>query len=116
MDSNSIVERIVKEGLVSEIAENLGVTQTEWDDFMQEIYLIILQYNEEKIVGMYDRGELKYWLIRVCINQYCSKNSPWYKKYKKYYTLVDGNNFNLTDEILNEERDNTKVGYTEDYE
>ena len=88
---NSIVKSVYEEGLINEIAENLGVTETEWDDFLQEIYLIILQYNKEKIIGMYERGELKYWLIRVCINQYCSKNSPFYKKYKKYYTLVDGN-------------------------
>lgn len=113
---NSIVKSVYEEGLINEIAENLGVSETEWDDFLQEIYLIILQYNKEKIIGMYERGELKYWLIRVCINQYCSKNSPFYKKYKKYYTILDGNNFNLTDEILNEERNYTEVGYTEDYE
>lgn len=113
---NSIVKSVYEEGLINEIAENLGVTETEWDDFLQEIYLIILQYNKEKIIGMYERGELKYWLIRVCINQYCSKNSPFYKKYKKYYTILDGNNFNLTDEILNEERYNTEGRYKEDYE
>jgi hypothetical protein len=108
---NSVVEKVYEQGIIDEIADNLGVPSNEWDDFLQEIYLILLEYNPEKIIGMYERGELKWWLIRVCINQFCSSNSPYFKKYKKYYTITDGNHFNLADEVLEDE-----VGFGEDYE
>lgn len=90
---NIIIEYIYSEKWIDEIIKNVGVRDSDKADLMQEVYLILLEYDVDKLQGMMDRGELKWFIVKVLKNQYFSKNSPYYKKYKKYYTLID-NNFN----------------------
>lgn len=55
------------------------------NDFIQELYIILLEYkDQQKIIDMYNRGELDYFLIRIIKTQYMSRTSTWYKKYGKY--------------------------------
>lgn len=73
---------------------NMRIPQEEFDDLKQEIYIIILDYDREKIIEMYEKKQLKYWLVRVITNQYFSKYSTYYYKYRKYYEIIDKNNLN----------------------
>lgn len=72
----------------------MRIPQEEFDDLKQEIYIIILDYDREKIIEMYEKKQLKYWLVRVITNQYFSKYSTYYYKYRKYYEMIDKNNLN----------------------
>ena len=40
---------------------------------------------------MYERKQLKFFIVRIIMNQYFSKNSPFYKKYKLYDQRQDYN-------------------------
>lgn len=73
---------------------NMRIPQEEFDDLKQEIYIIILDYDRDKIIEMYEKKQLKYWLVRVITNQYFSKYSTYYYKYRKYYEMIDKNNLN----------------------
>lgn len=73
---------------------NMRIPKEEFDDLKQEIYIIILDYDRDKIIEMYNKKQLKYWLVRVITNQYFSKYSTYYYKYRKYYELIDKNNLN----------------------
>lgn len=73
---------------------NMRIPKEEFDDLKQEIYIIILDYDREKIIEMYEKKQLKYWLVRVITNQYFSKYSTYYYKYRKYYEMIDKNNLN----------------------
>lgn len=73
---------------------NMRIPKEEFDDLKQEIYIIILDYDREKIIEMYEKKQLKYWLVRVITNQYFSKYSTYYYKYRKYYEIIDKNNLN----------------------
>ena len=73
---------------------NMRIPQEEFDDLKQEIYIIIIDYDRDKIIEMYEKKQLKYWLVRVITNQYFSKYSTYYYKYRKYYELIDKNNLN----------------------
>lgn len=98
---NQIITEIHNSGLLVELCNNMGVRANDIDDLIQEIYLIIAEYDEDRIVEMWEKSQLKFFLVRVISNQYFSKNSPFYKKYKKYYRLIDGNIAN--NETENEE-------------
>lgn len=98
---NQIITDIHNSGLLVELCTNMGVKANDIDDLIQEIYLIIAEYDEDRIVEMWEKSQLKFFLVRVISNQYFSKNSPFYKKYKKYYRLIDGNIAN--NETENEE-------------
>lgn len=86
----------------------MGVNGGDIEDLTQEIYLILLEYDTEKIEQMYINGQLNFFIVKIINNQYFSANSPFYKKYKKYYNLIDGN-------IVNSETENEN-GVTENNE
>lgn len=88
---NRIIEQLESDGLLYTLFKNMGVRSDEMDDLKQEIYVILLEYNEDKLIQLYEKKQLKFFLVRIITNQYFSGNSPYYKKYKRYYTLVDGN-------------------------
>lgn len=87
-----MLNKIANERLVEEICKNLGVSPKYMDDLVQEIYLILLEYNQEKLQYIYDKGHFNFFLTRIIKNQYFSKTSPFFKKYRKYYDMVDDNN------------------------
>jgi hypothetical protein len=79
-----------------------------WEDLRQEISLIVLEYDEEKIIELIHKGKpvFKFWIVRVCCNQLHSKNG---KMFKQYNTLLPIENVNrLMSEIdLNQYDHNT---------
>lgn len=87
-----MLNKIANERLVEEICKNLGVSPKYMDDLVQEIYLILLEYNQEKLQSIYDKGQFNFFLTRIIKNQYFSNTSPFFKKYRKYYDMVDDNN------------------------
>lgn len=87
-----MLNKIANERLVEEICKNLGVSPKYMDDLVQEIYLILLEYDQEKLQSIYDKGQFNFFLTRIIKNQYFSKTSPFFKKYRKYYDMVDDNN------------------------
>lgn len=88
---NTILIELYKERIVKNIIRNMQVAEQDADDLEQEIYTILLEYDSNKIIEMYKNKQLKYFIVGVIQRQYNSKTSPFYKKYKKYYTLVDEN-------------------------
>lgn len=58
------------------------------EDLLAELYTILLHKNEETIVGLNERGELKWYIIRIIISQYFSKTSKYHNLYKKYHHKI----------------------------
>lgn len=89
-----MLNRIANERLVEDISKNIGVSPKYFDDFVQEIYLILLEYDQEKLEAIYEKGDINFFLTRVIKNQWCSTTSPFYRKYRKYYEYADENKNN----------------------
>ena len=89
-----IIGDLETQGVVREICENMGVNKNDIDDFVQEIYMILLEYDKDKIIELHNKKQLKYFIVGIISRQYNSSTSPYYKKYKKYYTIIDGNYVN----------------------
>ena len=53
------------------------------EDLIQDLYLILLQKDEDLIVNLYNKGEIGFYLLKIARNQLLSKNSPYYTKYIK---------------------------------
>lgn len=89
-----IIEELATQRKVEQFVSNTAKTNApEIDDLAQDIYVYLLEYDDEKIEGMYERGELDFFIARMIVNQYISTSSPFYTKYKKF--------LNLSDEIKN---------------
>lgn len=94
---SKIIGDLEREGVVREICENMRVNKNDIDDFVQEIYMILLEYDKDKIIELYNKKQLRYFIVGIISRQYHSNTSPFYKKYKKYYQYIDGNYVNNED-------------------
>ena len=54
------------------------------DDIVHEVFLQIYS-NPERLKELIDNKQLKYYFIRLCKNNYYSKTSKYYYKYKRQY-------------------------------
>lgn len=84
MDKYKIIDEISKDKLVEEIAYNIGDRGDEdLKDLIQDIYINLLEKEDSLIENLYSTNQLKYFIIRMVVNNIHSKNSPYYTKYKK---------------------------------
>ena len=69
-------------------------------DFQQDLALILLDYKKpEKIIEMYKKNQLGYFIIMIVKNNLKSRNSPFWTKYNRYIQFkMDVDYKNLNDE------------------
>lgn len=84
LSKNATVEKIVNK-LVSSSKNRFDFP----DDLIQDIYVLLLEKDEDLIVNLYTRGELGFYLLKVARNQLLSKNSPYYTKYIRFQANSD---------------------------
>ena len=84
MDKYNIIDEISKDKIVEEIVYNIGDRGDEdLKDLIQDIYINLLEKEDSLIETLYSTNQLKYFIIRMVVNNIHSKNSPFYTKYKK---------------------------------
>ena len=84
MDKYKIIDEISKNKIVEEIVYNIGDKGDEdLKDLIQDIYINLLEKEDNLIETLYSENQLKYFIIRMVVNNIHSKNSPYYTKYKK---------------------------------
>ena len=54
------------------------------DDLLHDTVVALYESDKEKINKLIDKNELIFWIARIMVNQYHSKTSPFFKKYRKY--------------------------------
>lgn len=83
MDVLNIVEKLARNRVVEDMIKNMNINDYP-DDLAQEIYLILLEYDKEKIEDIYNKNQINFFISRIITNQAFSKNSPFYLNYKKW--------------------------------
>ena len=87
MTKYEVVDIIAREHLVERIVNKLlSSSKNPFDcseDLIQDIYLLLLQKDDNLIVNLYNKGEIGFYLLKIARNQLLSKNSPYYTKYIK---------------------------------
>ncbi len=58
-------------------------------DLKAEVFLVLCEMNEEKLIGMYERNELKFYIVRTMLNMIKSDRSNFYKSYRNYTEYID---------------------------
>lgn len=84
MDKYKIIDEISKNKLVEEIVYNIGSKDDEdLKDLVQDIYINLLEKEDNLIETLYNTNQLKFYIVKMVVNNIHSKNSPYYTKYKK---------------------------------
>ena len=93
MTKYEVVDIIAREHLVERIVNKLlSSSKNPFDcpeDLIQDIYLLLLQKNDDLIVNLYNKDEIGFYLLKIARNQLLSKNSPYYQKYIRFQSNSD---------------------------
>lgn len=86
MTKRDIIETLGKERRVEHLVENIAHRELcpVLEDLCQMVYLILLEYDEDKIQDLWDNGEINFFIVRIILNQYRSKNSPFFAQWRKF--------------------------------
>lgn len=88
MTKYEVINIIAREHLVERIVNKLlSSSKNPFDcpeDLIQDIYLLLLQKDDDLIVNLYNKDELGYYILKVVRNQLLSVNSKYYYTYIKF--------------------------------
>lgn len=88
MNRNEIVEYIYRLKVVEKCASRFGNIIGQYkDDFIQYIYLQILELPDEKLIDLFSKGELIYYIIAICRNNALGRYSSFFKEMKEKYII-----------------------------
>jgi predicted phosphoadenosine phosphosulfate sulfurtransferase len=91
MNNSKIVEVIMKECIPEKLANKYKKRfkyKMDRYDYIQEMYLILLEMKEEKLTDLYLKGELPDYFGRICITQLCVHKSAFHNKYMTYENKI----------------------------
>ena len=90
MTVEEVVELVAKEGWVEECIKTVsgGVWRSEYSDLVQDVLVELL--DQEKIVGLYQRGQLKFYIMRIIRNNLQSATSRFFYRYRRFSLLNSG--------------------------
>ena len=83
---NQIIEEIYKQKIIERCLAKYSKRMNGYiEDVAQDIYMMILEMPEDKLLKLYNDNELTYYILSICRNQ-CT--NIYSKSNKKYQTNV----------------------------
>lgn len=93
MNKAEIIETIAQERMVETMVQNIAHQALNADadlaDLCQMVYLILLEYDEDKLQDLWEHNQIRFFLARIIVNQYRSSNSPFHAIFRKFRLMVD---------------------------
>lgn len=80
----SIVNGLAADRFVEKLLEGSSISSPYAADLSQDIYLRLLEKDEELLSGLQERGEMAYYVSRMISNNIFSSTSPYYRKYERF--------------------------------
>lgn len=82
---NKIIEILAKQHIVEDIVKNVAKDSRDEDlpDLCQDIYMTLMEKDEDWLIGIYERGQINYFITRLVMNNINSVTSRFYYLYKK---------------------------------
>lgn len=57
--------------------------QPDAEELTHEVIVALYDSDQQKIEGLIERRQMRYWIARIMLNQYNSSTSPFHYKYRK---------------------------------
>lgn len=86
MNKHHIIEELSKSKKVEELISNItkAPPTDDEEDLAQDIYLALLEKDDELIEQLYRDNQLIFFITRMLLNNLRSVTSPYYYKYQRY--------------------------------
>lgn len=85
---NEIITEFWESKSVNEAFEKMQPVELQ-ADLKAEVFLILCEMDESKLIGLYERNELKYYMVRIMLNMIKSDRSTFFKNYRNYVELLE---------------------------
>ena len=120
MDKANIIKQIAQERMVESMVQNIAhqALNDDLSDLCQMVYLILLEYDDDKLQDLWENNQIRFFLARIIVNQYRSSNSPFHILYRKFRTMVDEEimKFTMGNCITLEDTNGNRMIYKKRYE
>ena len=88
MDKNKIVEQYWLNDEVNQAFAKMQPEELQYD-LKVEVFMVLLEMDDEKLFGLYERGEIRFYIVRTMLNMIKSDRSQFWKKYRNYTEYED---------------------------
>ena len=75
---NKIITEFWESKSVNEAFEKMQPIELQ-ADLKSEVFLVLCEMEESKLIGLYERNELKYYMVRIMLNMIKSDRSNFFK-------------------------------------
>lgn len=86
MNKTQIIEELYKSKEINEAISKMEPVDLQ-EDLRQELFLILCNMDEEKVVDMYQKGYIKFFLVRTMLIMIKSNRSYFYKNFRNFTEL-----------------------------
>lgn len=83
MDKNKIIEQYWLNDEVNQAFAKMQPEELQYD-LKVEVFMVLLEMDEEKLFGLYERNEIRFYIVRTMLNMIKSDRSQFWKKYRNY--------------------------------
>lgn len=83
LEKKAIIEMVYRDTEYKRICMRVCGGDELSNDLYQEMIMALLTYDEDKITGLYQRGELKWFVTRIMMTMWRCKSSPFFQAYRK---------------------------------
>lgn len=100
----TIIETLAREKRVEALVENIAhhALTADLKDLCQMVYLILLEYDETKLLDLWENNQINFFLARIILNQYRSSNSPFHTIFRKFQerSVYMGVGTNINEDVI----------------
>lgn len=86
MTKNNLIEKLYKDRHLNEMLRRINRYHVE--DFKQELFLILMDLPDDKLLNLHYNQLLYPFINKIISNQTHSRNSPFYKKYRRQREIM----------------------------
>lgn len=106
MDRNAIIEELWKSKDLNDALKKMHPVEFQ-EDLKSELFLVVSELEEDKIIDLYKKNQLKFYVVRVMLNMVRSSKSKFYKSYRNFeeYIPIEKTE-NYQEDILDKAIDN----------
>jgi DNA-directed RNA polymerase specialized sigma subunit len=88
MDKNKIIEQYWINDEVNQAFAKMQPEELQYD-LKVEVFMVLLEMDDEKLFGLYERNEIRFYIVRTMLNMIKSDRSQFWKKYRNYTEYED---------------------------
>lgn len=83
MDRNAIISELWSSGDLNEALKKMKPVEIQ-EDLKSELFLIICEIEESKLIDLYDKKQLKFYIVRIMLNLVQSSKNKFFKNYRNF--------------------------------